>query len=312
MSRRQSGVALIAALAVLSIATVLAVTIGYDSAMTARRSSASLSLEQGVAIAQGAEALAAYVLREGNKDASDVPSGMWAQPVGPLEVMPGTSIEAQLEDESGKFNINTLVKPDGSVDEEALAVFTRLLELAGVERQWAALVVDWIDADDRPQPEGGEDSLYTLQVPPYRPANLPVTSISELEQMPDFGRERYAKLRPHISALPPTAATINTCTASGLVLDALNALSRTNTNAEEYSRMDPAQLADARAGGCFPSARLLGANEPAIARRIGEKSQFFQLRTWVRIGFAEVALYSLMYRDGSGSVRPVARTFGTE
>lgn len=316
MRRHQSGVALITALIVLAIATTLAVTIGHDSAMTARRSVASLSLEQSVAIAQGAEALAAYVLKEDKKET--LPSGDWARHVGPLEISPemsDVSIEAQLFDEQGKFNLNTLIRRNGTAyetDPDALAVFTRLLELLDIETHWAELVVDWIDPDDRPQSQGGEDSLYSSQAPPYRTANLVITSVSELEQLPGFGRERYRKLLPHITALPPAAATINVCTADGYVLDALNALSKANANVVEYSRMDPEALADARKGKCFPARSILAANEPKIMGRTDERSQFFQLRTWVRIGFAEFALYSLMYRDGRGEVRPVARTFGTE
>ncbi len=317
MRRRQSGVALITSLIVLAIATALAVSIGYDSTMTARRSVASFSLEQSVAIAQGAEALAAHVLDEDSKGSTDTPVDSWATPVPPLEVVPGVSIEAQVFDEQGKFNLNTLLKPDttgaGVVDADALAVFTRLLELLDIETRWAPLLADWLDTDDRPESEGGEDSLYTSQTPPYRPANLPITTVSELEQLPGFGRERYLKLLPHVTALPPSAATINVCTASGHVLDALNALSQKNTNAVEYSRMDPEELARVRAGGgCFPPKTVVAANEQKITDRTGEKSQFFQLRTWVRIGEAEFALYSLMYRNNDGRTRPVMRTFGTE
>ncbi|MGC4027827.1 MAG: type II secretion system minor pseudopilin GspK [Steroidobacteraceae bacterium] len=309
--KQQSGVALITALIVLAIATALAVAIGYDSALTARRSVASISLEQSVAIAQGAEALAAYVLQEGKNDPADTPSGRWATPVLPLEVAPDVTIEAQLIDETGKFNLNTLLDANGDPDKDAVMVFTRLLELSQVETHWAALLVDWLDQDDRPAPEGGEDSLYTAQMPPYRPLNRPITSVSELEQLPGFGHERYLKLLPHVTALPPMANTINVCTADGYVLDALNAVSVHNPNEVQYSKMEPEQLAMARTGACFPPKSVL-ADEPKIKTRISEKSQFFQLRTWVRIGFAEFALYSLMYRDSAGQVRPVMRTFGTE
>jgi general secretion pathway protein K len=161
--------------------------------------------------------------------------------------------------------------------------------------------------------EGGEDSLYASQTPPIRTANLPITSVSELEQLPGFGRERYLKLFPHVAALPPSASTINLCTATGPVLDAIFALSEHNPNNEEFSRMPPEELAKARTAGCFPRKATFAANEETeFAKRFAETSSFFQLRTWVRIGSARFALYSLMYRDESGQVRPVLRTFGTE
>ena len=43
-----------------------------------------------------------------------------------------------------------------------------------------------------------------------------------------------------------------------------------------------------------------------------ETSSYFRLHTWVRIGTAQFALYSLMYRDASKKARPIIRTFGTE
>ena len=311
MRRRQSGVALITALILLAIATMLAVTIGHDSAMSARRSASGFSLEQSVQIAQGAEALAAYVLREDRND-TDGYDDAWSSPYGPVEVVPEVSLEAQLFDEQGKFNINTLVGRDGTVDEDALAVFARLMDLLGIEPDWAQYVVDWVDPDVLPHPQGGEDSLYISQMPPYRAANLAVTSVSELEQIPGFGRERYLLLLPHVTALPPSAATINVCTATPYVLDALYALSEQNRNNVEYSNMDPEQLAQSRAERCFPRAQVISAGEERLSARIGERSDYFQLRTWVRIGVAEFALYSLMYRDGNGQARPVMRSFGTE
>ena len=313
MTVRQRGVALITALILLALATMLAVTIGFESAMTARRSAASFSMEQSLQLAQGAEALAAYVLRE-DKNTTDSPSDSWSQPYGPVEVVPEVSLEAQLFDEQGKFNVNTLVKADGTVDENARMIFARLLELLEIEPRWTSLLIDWLDSNNEPETEGGEDSLYLSQTPPYRPANISITSVSEIAQLPGLGRERYLKLLPHVTALPPDAAQINVCTADGFVLDALFALSKQNTNDVVYSRIPLDELAKFRAKDCFPRLTTIApqSTEPEMLKHAAEKTQYFQLRTWLRIGFAEFALYSLMYRDVNGQARPVARTFGTE
>ena len=307
----QRGVALITAMILVALATVLAVSIGFDSAMTARRSTANFGMEQSLALAQGAEALASFVLREDKND-TDSPADSWSQPYGPVEVVPEVGIEAQLYDEQGKFNVNTLLLADGTPDPQSLLVFQRLLELLEIEPRWATLLVDWLDRNVLPEPEGGEDSLYSSQSPPYRTANLPLTSVSELAQLPGLGRERYLRLLPHVTALPPSASRINVCTAGGQVLDALYALSELNRNNVEYSRMSAEALAKSRASGCFPRVNTFAANEPEMVKRIAEQTAWFQLRTWVRIGTTQFALYSLMYRDGSGQARPVARTLGTE
>jgi general secretion pathway protein K len=310
--RGQRGIALITAIILVALATILAVAVGSRSALYARRSAASFSVEQGLQFAAGAEALAAYVLRE-DRNPQDTAGETWAQPYGPVEVAPGISLEAVIQDEQGKFNINTLLDSHGEIDKDSVAIFARLLELLQIEPRWAPLLGDWLDGNVLAEPAGGEDALYLGQSPPYRAANQPVTSISELLQLPGFGRERYLKLAPHITALPPDAARINVCLASGPVLDALAALSESSRNAVEYSRMDPRQIIDSRSRGCFPTVAVLRTTvRPDIDKRITEKSSYFRLQSWVSIGTTRFALYSLLHRDGSGQVRPVLRTLGTE
>ena len=314
MSRSsQRGVALVTAVILVALATVIAVAIGSRSAMSARRSAGNFGYEQAVQFAVGAEALAAYALHE-DKGNQDSLTENWARPYGPVEVGPGITLEAQLGAEQGKFNLNTLVNARGEVDPDALAVFTRLLKLLQLEPRWAPLLVDWIDSDVLPASDGGEDSLYLSQQPAYRTANLAITSVSELLQLPGFGRERYLKLLPHVTALPPDASTINVCLASPYVLDALAALGNGGSqNAVEYSVMDPKQFADARAKGCFPGATVMrGLLRPDAVNRIGETSRYFRLQSLVSIGTARFALYSLLQRDADGQVRAVLRTLGTE
>jgi general secretion pathway protein K len=311
VKRAQQGVALITALVLVALATVVAVSIGFNSEMSVRRTVATFSVEQGLQLGQGAEALAAYALRE-DKNSDDSAVDPWNQHYGPVEVAPEVSLEAQVSDEQGKFNVNTLLLADGTPEPDAVLVFKRLLELLEIEPQWASLLVDWLDANVQPEADGGEDSLYLSQSPPYRTGNQAITTVSELMQLPKLGRERYLKLLPHITALPPTVRTINVCLADGFVLDALNAVSTKNAANVEYSSMTVEALAQARSRGCFPRRSVLASGEPRIEKRISEQSSFFRLRSWVRIGTTHFALYSLLYRDGSGQVRPIARTMGTE
>src|SRR5579872_6265673 len=178
----------------------------------------------------------------------------WAQPYGPYELAPGVTLEfAQIEDQQGKFNINNLAAHSvgpanipGASDQTQIQVFQRLLNALGLETKWAGILADWIDSDINPNdPDGAEDSVYLGQSPPYRAANQPVSSISELLALPGFGRDRYNRLAPYIAALPP-GTPINICTASGVLLDAISGKT-------EYS-IDAGSLANSRQeNGCFPS-----------------------------------------------------------
>ena len=312
---RQRGVALITAVVLVALATVLAVSIGFSSAMTARRSTAAYSVEQGLLFAQGAEALAAYVLKQDKNDKEDSNAEFWTQPYGPVEIAPEIALEAQLFDEQGKFNLNTLLNADGTRDEDAIAVFTRLLDLLGLEARWAPKLVDWLDANALPESDGGEDSLYSAQMPPGRAGNLTLTSISELLQFPDFGPDRYRLLAPHVTALPPEAVKINVCMATGFVLDALYQLAESPSSTVEYSSEDGLQqLAKNRKDACFPTEATFKDNVRGdkIANRVSSTTSYFRLHTIVSIGSTRFTLYSLMLRDPSGQIRPILRTFGTE
>jgi general secretion pathway protein K len=310
---RQRGVALITAIILVAIAAVLATAIGYASAMSARRAGTQFGADQSFLAAQGAEAMAAYVLRVSSQNnpqfSLDQP---WAQAYGPFELTDGVLLEfAQIEDEQGKFNINNLA-PSGPTNKNAIILFQQLLTLVGLETKWAGIIADWIDTDNEPnQPDGAEDSTYTSQNPPYRAANLPITSISELLALPGFGRARYDRIAPYITALPP-GTDINICTASGVLLDAI-------AQKVEWSS-DPAALDNERrmSNGCFPQLNtFLTSGLSDQAKQIASiflagSTQYFRLRSFITIGTARFTLYSLLYRDASGQVRPILRTFGTE
>lgn len=316
---RQRGVALLAAILLVAIGTILAASIAFQNAMAARRGIASLSFEQSVLAAQAAEAAAAGILRDDGAQTDDF-SDSWAQRLPPTEVVPGVMLEAWLEDLQGRFNLNSLVTSTGEIDQEALDSFRRLLEALEIEPKWADQLADWIDPNLEPHGfDGLEDGGTTNQQPPYRTANTIITSTSELLALPGFGRERYLKLAPFVAALPPESP-LNVCTASGIVLDAM-----VDEGYREYS-VDPEALANSRKKECFPKLEqytidLLGerhvtdeAQGRLIKSHFGKSSKYFRLTSLITLGGSEFALYSLLQRGqggsaGQGKVRVVQRSF---
>jgi general secretion pathway protein K len=300
------------AILLVALGTIIAAAIAYENAMTARRGAATFALDESVLIGEAAEALAAYGLREvWRSDKSHIYIGQgWDKPVGPVEVVPDVMLTASLEDLSGRFNLNALVSTDGTVNKPMFAAFQQLLTYLQIEPMWAGYIVDWIDPDIVPQnPDGAEDSVYMGQTPPYRTPNMYITSASELLALPGFGHDRWAKLAPYVVALP-IDAKINICTASGMVLDAFIPGRR------EFG-LDPAGLEKNResAGACFPTqAEYQQAFESAglyngVSGFFGTASSYFRLTSFVTIGATEFNLYSLMYQDATGSVRPLLRSY---
>jgi general secretion pathway protein K len=306
---KQRGVALITAVVLVAIATVLAARVGTDAALDLRRTMGLTALNQGWQVALGAEAWAAQTLRDDLRDSqTDNLSENWAQPVPPLPI-DGGSIEGGLEDMQGRFNLNNLLKPDGTVDEDSLARFRNLLRLTGVDERWAGALADWLDADTVDTfPDGAEDGVYIGQSPPYRTANGPVTTTTELLALPGFTLEDYARLRPHVAALP-VGTPINVCTASPLVLAAIVEGGTDFGDAESLARN--------RIDGCFPTLQdlqaTLGQEQfEALQPLLSERSNWFRLLSIVSIGTSQLTLYSLLERNNAGGVRAVVRSLGTE
>lgn len=328
--RRQKGVALLVAILLVALGTIIAAAMAYNNAMTARRAAATFSFDQALLVSEGAEAIAAYGLQQTFKqnpqdiDATQV----WNQPLGPVEAIPGVMLEAHLEDLQGRFNINDLVGTDGETpNTAAIKAFQQLLILLKMEPKWADYIVDWIDKDSTSMiPDGAEDSVYMEMSPPYRTPNLPIASTSELLALPGFTRTDFDTLSPFIVALP-LGVGINTCTASPYVLDAL-------TGHQQFS-VDPEQFFKDRqaAGGCFPKPQdvltaagnvqggntnpegpslnqpVPGQSNQTIASIIGQKSLWFRLTTFLTLGSTQFSVYTVLYESPSGTARPVMRSF---
>jgi general secretion pathway protein K len=308
--REQRGVALITAVLMVALATILAVNVAFRGMLDQRRAATIFASDQAFQIALGAEAWAADFLRQDKQETqTDHLGEKWARPLPPLPV-DGGSVAGRLEDMQGRFNLNNLLFPDGTVNAEAVKQLERILATLNIEPGWATAMADWIDADTNPGfPDGAEDSVYTGQQPPYLAANMPITRASEIMALPEFGAERYAKLKPFVTALP-VGTPLNVCTASGVVLDSLS------ENAREFG-LNPDDLANRRKDACFPTLEDLKGSLGAapfdkLKNSLTESSGFFRATVWVTIGTTDFTLYSLLARGDGGTVRPYLRSFGTE
>lgn len=318
--RKQRGVALITAVLMVALATILAVQVGHKAYLDQRRAMTLYAIDQGYEVALGAEAWAADALMADLQADPNTThfAQRWATPLPTLPI-DGGEISGQLEDVSGRFNLNQLVAPvdpnfpkQKKAHEAAIAQFKRLLVLADIEETWADKIIDWLDIDtDVTFPDGAEDDVYTAQKPGYRAANRQITRVSELLSLPEFGYERYRKLEPLVTALP-TDSALNLCTAPGLVLDSFSSKGQT-----QFSH-DANFLAEQRKSSCFPDVKTLSAamsededqvpiNDPAIT---DVKSSYFRATIVVTIGTNQFTLYSLLKRGPTG-VRSIARSFGT-
>ena len=296
---RQRGIAVLTAVLVVTLATVLAVNLLWQSSVDLRRTETLLLQDQARQYDLGGEEVARVFLV---KDFRNDPNGMdttkeiWATPL--KRDFDGGFFEGWLLDQQGRFALNSLVDGKGKPVEKTCRQFVRMLMLLPLESPLDAntatslmeATVDWIDPDQAPQLNGAEDDHYTSREPPYRPADFWFVSISELQAVEGYTPEIYAALEPHVTALPTTdkPRLINVNTATDVVLASL-VDNETLESVEPLLNQEYAKVSDFidEAPGF-----------KAIENDIDVKSDWFLLTVTTSIGTTQSTLYSLLERHG--------------
>ncbi|HET7923642.1 MAG TPA: type II secretion system minor pseudopilin GspK, partial [Rhodanobacteraceae bacterium] len=302
----QRGVALIMAIIVVAIGTMIAVNLIWRGTLDLRRTESALAADQGLMYVQGAEAWAADILRQDLVDSpmSDHLGEQWAVELPPLPVDGGT-ITGRLEDLQGRFNLNNLIGADGKESMLARRQFERLLVSVEADPALAGAVIDWLDADTELRfPSGGEDVVYSDADPPYRTANSMITSTSELMAISGFDRDTYRRLAPYITVLPQ-GTKLNVNTASDVVLASLSDDIDMATATSMVEQRGEAEFVDI-------DTTFEGLVEPDVLQEIDGVSEHFLLTATVTLGSNQLTLRSVLQRDRSGITRAVFRSLGVD
>ncbi len=317
LPKRQSGVALITAMLVVAMATLIAADLVWDQYLQMRRTESMLAQEQARQYALAAESIGIEILLEdrGDADETDSFSDSWAASLGPFELDQGT-LNGRIEDLQGRFNINNIYR-NGQVDKIAQDQFKRLLELLALEPALAEATLDWIDPDQDVCCIGGaEDDTYTSRTPAHWAANRYLSNTSELLAVEGFDIESYSTLEPYIAALPPgwcgagDFTPVNVNTASDIVLLALDP-NITEANTDQWiaergdieNEGDP--FTDLAAFDGLVETDLLDGNYLSV------NSECFGATVTISIGSFRYSMYSLLDRDGKvGTIITRLRYFG--
>ncbi|HTI95138.1 MAG TPA: type II secretion system minor pseudopilin GspK [Rudaea sp.] len=215
----QRGVALLVALLVVALATVLIAGLLDRGGLVAARTRNALRQDQAQAYARGLENYAAEVLVRAQSQSTgyDANDSIWAIPLPPTPV-PGGTIAAQMGDLNGRFNLNNL---DPAYDTQGIwrGKFVLLLTALKLDPAIAGHIVTWMDAN---APASADDPFYLAQPVPYRRAGRAFAHVSELRLIAGVDGDAYAALAPYVTALP-AGTPINVNTASVPVLMTLSA-----------------------------------------------------------------------------------------
>lgn len=304
--RSQSGVALITAMLVTAIVVVIAVSMATRQQLDIRRSANVLEGDQAYLFALGVESWALGILaQDGRENRSDNLGETWATVLPPLDVE-GGKVAGRIEDMQGRFNLYNLVGADGKPSAPDIARFQRLLRALQLDPVLAQTIVDWIDPDsEKVSLDGAEDNDYLLRTPPYRAANAPLSSVSELRLVKGFTAESVARLAPFVCALPVrTDININTAKAEVLM-----------TLGDNISKADADGMVQDRGLKGYPDIQKFLDSPMVKSRDIKQEgfavaSSYFLVDAAAQYGRGQARLFSLVSRTTDGKAQVVMRGQG--
>jgi general secretion pathway protein K len=297
MRARERGIAIVLAISVVAMAAMVAAAIMVSQSTWARQIELTAEHVQARAVLQAGADWARAVLSDDRRLSNvDHLGEPWALRLPPMPVENGELL-GKIEDQQGLFNVNNLVS-EGKVNVAQLAHFRRLLATLGLPDALAYTLVDWIDADSQPQPQGGaEDAYYLALDTPYLTANRPLIDVDELALVSGFDVNVRARLRPYVTALPGSTA-VNVNTAPPEVLAAvIDGLDLGNAQAMVAQR-DRAYFRDT-------SDFIKRLPRDAVADNISVASDYFLASLRVTIGGAQARGRALLSRVGAGTGWPV-------
>lgn len=291
MKRAEHGAALLMAMAIMAFAAVAATAMLVALSTWSRQSELVADHVQAEELVIAGGDWTRALLFDDRQNSGDVDHAgePWALQLPPMPFENG-ELAGRIEDQQGLFNLNNLVV-GGKVDVTQYLHFQRLLSILGLPAELADALVDWIDADDLPQPaNGAEDAYYQTLRSPRLTANRPLIDLDELALVRGFDASVRARMRPFVTALPGnTALNVNTAPAEVLaaVVDGLD--------------LDTARFLVARRDGIFYrnnadflSQLGMGATVPEKDIRVG--SDYFLVTLRVTYGKAQARGQLLLAR----------------
>jgi len=125
---------------------------------------------------------------------------------GVLEISPpkvfddySADLSLRLEDENSKFNVKSLVFPNGVVNVEARNGLIRLLRALAVNPEMADRIIDWMDPDREPRLSNSENNSK----------NRPLDTADEIQLIPGIRKEDYERVAPYVTVYGTDLVNIN-------------------------------------------------------------------------------------------------------
>lgn len=307
--KHQSGVAIITALLIVTIAATVSMSISTRLQLDVRRTGNMIAQDQADFYLYAAEAWTQRILLQDKKDSSiDNYNEDWALELPPIPVTGGT-IQGSLIDLNSRINVNSLLS-DGKINTTTEKRLTQLFTNLDLPVKSAQAITDWIDSDlNTTSPDGAEDIHYLNLDLPYRTANRDMQTVSEIRLIKGFENGNdYLRAQQYLCAVNSDVnMSINVNTASAEVLKSLSP-KMTDSLASEII-----DLRNSKPFNTLNEFTSFSGLDTIITDKDGldVSSNYFLLRTQAVIGQANKVMYSIIYRDESGKTEIISRSFRT-
>jgi general secretion pathway protein K len=183
----QSGSALIITLLLITIIVGLAVDFIYgvyiDSSVLSNWSNAQRA---SLIAKSGHTLIAQYINEVNNLNYTDI-----SELVLPVirDFGPNASVVIKIEDENSRFNVNSIIQPNGLTNEKELSSLKKLFEYLNINPDLALAIADSIDPDSEPRLTYSEDISK----------NTFLWSLDEIKLIREVDKETFDKVKPYLT-----------------------------------------------------------------------------------------------------------------
>ncbi len=196
--KNQRGSALIITLLIVSLLVGLVVNFIHDTYIDSASLSNWSNAQKASLIAKSGLTLSSNFL----KRLPGFPTTTTRETVIPVffDFGPGSNLIIKAEDESSKFNINSLRFQKGTIDTDALTLLQKMFESLKINPDVALAIADWMDTDLDPRLPNSENTSK----------NLSLWSLDELKLIDEIDEETFNKISPYLKVHGDNTININT------------------------------------------------------------------------------------------------------
>ncbi len=190
----QRGSALIITLLIVSLLVGLVVNFIYETYIDSASLSNWSNAQKASLIAKSGQTLSANYLKMIN----NYPPTTTRETVLPvfIDFGPGSNLFIKVEDESSKFNINSIRFPKGTIDTGPFELLQKMFEYLKINPDVAQAIADWLDKDINPNLPNSKNSF--------------LWNLDELKLIDGIDDETFNKISPYLKVHGDNKININT------------------------------------------------------------------------------------------------------